>query len=64
MQYVDPNSIDSIRNAYLKLIADSNLRNMLIRKGLENVRRFRVDVIANQYLNLYSELAIILVYIL
>ena len=64
VQYVDPNSIDSIRNAYLKLIADSNLRNMLIRKGLENVRRFRVDVIANQYLNLYSEIAIILVYIL
>lgn len=56
VQYVNPKDIESIREAYIKVIGNASLRDSLIRKGLDNVKRFKADVIANQYLNLYHSL--------
>lgn len=54
--YVDPYSIDEIRNGIMKIIEDKSYRNQLIKKGFENVKRFDAEVIANQYKALYEEI--------
>jgi glycosyltransferase involved in cell wall biosynthesis len=54
--YVDPYSIDEIQKGIEKINTDSQYRNQLIKKGLENVRRFDPKVIANQYEELYDEI--------
>lgn len=54
--FVDPYDIDSIKNAYIKVIGDSRLRDNLIQKGLFNSKRFNAKVIANQYLDLYKSI--------
>lgn len=53
---IDPFSIDQIREGILKLINDSNLRDDLIKKGLENIKRFEPKKIAGQYTDLYNEI--------
>ena len=53
--YVDPEDVSSIREGFLKLINDDTLRSHLIKKGLENVKRFKLDTIVNMYYNLYLE---------
>ncbi|WP_282074642.1 glycosyltransferase family 4 protein [Maribacter aquivivus] len=55
--YVDPNNIESIRLAYLKVIEDTDYRNSLIDLGIENAKRFSVETIAKQYLDLYQNLS-------
>lgn len=55
--YVDPNSVETIRLAYLKVIEDSYYRNTLIDLGLQNAKRFSVETIAKQYLDLYQNLS-------
>ncbi len=50
---VDPESVNSIRAGILKVIRDAAYRDGLIRKGLENVRRFAPDGIAEQYAQMY-----------
>jgi glycosyltransferase involved in cell wall biosynthesis len=52
--FVDPIDVISIRNGFLKIIQDSNLRNFLIDKGLQNVQKFDVKKIAQQYVGLYN----------
>ncbi|WP_198295764.1 glycosyltransferase family 4 protein [Imhoffiella purpurea] len=54
---VDPYDIESIRAGVQRVIHDENYRNDLIRQGLENVKRFRVGVVAEQYAILYREIA-------
>lgn len=56
IEYVDPLSIDSIRKAYLHVINDQEHRDLLIQKGLENVKRFEATVIAKQYNDIYRQL--------
>lgn len=53
---VDPYSVDDIRNAYHKIIQDASFREVLIKKGRENVSRFSVDIIAEQYMNIYKSM--------
>ena len=53
---VDPYSVDDIRNAYHKIIQDASFRELLIKKGRENVSRFSVDIIAEQYMNIYKSI--------
>tara|TARA_R110000764_G_scaffold238912_1_gene336944 strand:- start:4773 stop:5690 length:918 start_codon:yes stop_codon:yes gene_type:complete len=55
--YVDPNNIESIRLAYLKVIEDTDYRHSLIDLGIENAKRFSVETIAKQYLDLYQNLS-------
>lgn len=53
---VDPENTDEIRNGFLKLINDGALREKCISAGLENVKRFRPQEIARQYMLLYKEI--------
>ena len=54
--FVDPNNVQSIREGVLKIINDKPYREELVVKGLENVKRFQIDKIAQQYLAVYKEL--------
>ncbi|MCG1036555.1 glycosyltransferase family 4 protein [Polaribacter sargassicola] len=54
---VNPKSISSIREGICKIIKDSECRKNLIQLGLENVERFKIDKITNDYLTIYKELA-------
>lgn len=52
---VNPYDIDSIREGIEKVINDNKYRENLIKKGLENVKKFSIDKIAQQYYSLYKE---------
>ncbi|HQQ96801.1 MAG TPA: glycosyltransferase family 1 protein [Cyclobacteriaceae bacterium] len=51
--YVDPFDVESIRAGIIKVIEDDSYRELLIRNGLLNVRRFDVHEIGRQYAELY-----------
>lgn len=53
---VNPNSVNSIREGVKRVLDDEAYRQNLIVSGLENVKRFQLDVIAEQYLALYQSL--------
>ena len=53
---VDPFNLQSLRNAISDIIGNSNLRSDLIEKGFENVRRFKVENIAERYVHVYRSL--------
>jgi glycosyltransferase involved in cell wall biosynthesis len=53
---VNPFSVDSIREGVLKVITEASYRDDLVAKGLENVYRFRPEVIVNSYFDLYREI--------
>ena len=53
---VDPRDVASIRTGILKVIDDSSYRDQLVRRGFENVKRFRAESIAAQYAAIYREL--------
>lgn len=50
---VNPLDVESIRNGYEEAIKHSD---ELIEKGLENVKRFRLDIIISQYYKVYEQL--------
>jgi glycosyltransferase involved in cell wall biosynthesis len=52
---VDPFDVGSIRSGIEKVIKDTQYREQLIEKGFKNVERFRPEVIATQYADLYRE---------
>ena len=54
--FVDPYSVESIRNGICCLKENIQLREELIEKGINNSKRFKPEKIANQYLNLYRSL--------
>lgn len=53
---VNPYDINDIRKTYLNIIEDKQLRDSLIEKGLNNVKRFEASFIAKQYMDLYNTL--------
>jgi glycosyltransferase involved in cell wall biosynthesis len=53
----DPFSEESIRAALHRLCDEPDLPVLLVQKGLQNVRRFSPESVADQYLSLYRELA-------
>lgn len=53
---VDPENVEEIREGFLKLINDSVLREKCVNAGLENVKRFRPQEIARQYMDIYKEI--------
>ncbi len=55
---VDPDDVAQIRNGFLLLINDANVREKCILNGLENVKKYRVETVTEQYLELYNELEI------
>ncbi len=54
---VDPFTVEEIRAGILRIINDKVYREQLIQSGLKNVQRYRPEVIARQYAELYKELA-------
>ncbi len=53
---VDPADVTSIRQGVCRVINDPMYRDELVRKGLENTRRFRPTKVARQYFEIYQEL--------
>ena len=53
---VDPYNVKEINSGIMQLINDDVLRSDLIKKGLENVKRFEPQKIAKQYQNAYLEI--------
>lgn len=54
--YVDPSDIDEIKAGIVRIIQDDALRNDLVEKGFENVKRFNGKIIASQYEALYKDI--------
>ena len=53
---VDPYSVESIRAAILRIKNEPTLREELVRKGWENVEKFRPEAVAALYAELYRRL--------
>ena len=53
---VDPYSIESIRNGVMELIKNHHYRDDLIKRGLENIERFKLPTIVKRYMDLYAKL--------
>lgn len=53
---IDPFSVEDMRNAYLEVIKNKELRTTLIKKGLLNVNRFEARKIAQQYIEVYNSI--------
>ena len=56
---VDPNSIDSIRHGFLRLINDHEYRKLVVSAGVENAKKYTSHNITNLYKQVYEELCII-----
>lgn len=54
---VDPFDIKEIRRGLDEIIQNDVYRNELIENGLNNIKRFELEHIANQYLDLYKKVA-------
>jgi glycosyltransferase involved in cell wall biosynthesis len=55
---VNPDDSDSIKEGIENIISDARYRKTLIDKGFENIKRFQLETIAKQYLNIYKELEV------
>ncbi len=53
---VNPFSISEIQKGIEQILKDAELRNNLIKNGLENVKQYRAKTIAKQYAKLYKKL--------
>jgi glycosyltransferase involved in cell wall biosynthesis len=53
---VNPYDVESIRGGILRVIWDTPYREGLVHKGYENAKRFRPQMIAGKYADLYREL--------
>jgi len=54
---VDPYKVEAIHTAVKTMISDEALQDELIQKGQLNIKRFHINKIANDYLNIYKEVA-------
>ena len=54
---VDPQDPASMRAGILRVLKDADYRQSLVRLGLDNVLRFRPQIVAERYLSLYRQLA-------
>lgn len=53
---VNPHSVESIRNGYLKAISDRDIRNQVIMEGKKNVLNYTAQKVAEQYMQIYNSL--------
>jgi len=53
---VDPDQVEAIRSAIVKIIEDESFRKQLIEKGKQNVKRFSPQFIAQRYAVLYERM--------
>ena len=52
---VDPFNVSEIRSTVINAIKDSGKREMLISRGVENAKKYRTDIIATEYMDLYEK---------
>ncbi len=52
---VDPFSIEEMKKGFMKIISDENYRNTLIENGYSNCKRFSIETVSGQYMELYRE---------
>jgi glycosyltransferase involved in cell wall biosynthesis len=52
----DPRDVSNIREGILRIINDRGFRDGIVRKGLENIKRFEPGIIAGRYEKLYEEI--------
>jgi glycosyltransferase involved in cell wall biosynthesis len=52
---VDPFDVAAIRGGLQKLLTQPDLREDLVKKGFENVKKYSATAIAEQYVALYRE---------
>ncbi len=52
---VNPYEVASIRDGIEKVCNDNQLREHLVQKGFENIKRFQVDTISKKYISIYQE---------
>lgn len=57
VEFIDPFSIKSIEKGVERLIFDPERVDELVERGLENVQRYSIDVIAAQYASLYDQVS-------
>lgn len=55
---VNPFSVESIRDGYLKIINEKELRHKLIERGKVNASKYTVEKIAEQYIHIYKNIVI------
>ena len=53
---VDPYNIENIKEAYVDIISNQELRDRLIFEGLKNVKNYSSEIIASKYEKLYKEI--------
>jgi len=53
---IDPYNVDSIKTGFLTIINDVELRKEMIELGLVNVQKYRTEVIASKYMDLYFKI--------
>lgn len=53
-EYVNPNSINSIKEGLIKIINNREYREQLVKNGYENSKKYRADVIASMYVECYK----------
>lgn len=56
---VDPNSVDSIRRGFMRLINDHKYRKLVVHSGVENAQIYTPMSITNLYKQVYEKLCII-----
>jgi glycosyltransferase involved in cell wall biosynthesis len=53
---VDPYNYSEIKEGLLKIIGDESYRAFLIKNGLNNIKRFELNSISKEYLDLYNKI--------
>lgn len=54
--YANPHDVKSIKSAIINIINDENYRNTLIKNGMSNIMKHRVNIICDKYRILYNSL--------
>ena len=52
----DPLDVDEYRLKLTELINDASLRHLLIEKGFKNIKRFSLNEVVRQYMNIYNSI--------
>lgn len=53
---VDPESIESIRNGFLKLIRNKEYYNEIVKSGLINAKKYNIKIVTDNYLKIYKNI--------